>query len=92
MVQGSGTVHRLSFQELRPTFRWARHGGKLTGPPSQAGRDNIATLHATYDGCTKEKRLRAQKSVELDCKVSAVSFDVKMSAVIKWQKFFRERR
>ena len=53
------------------TGRCTRHGGKSTGPRTQAGRDKIAALHTKNGGLTKEKREAARKRAEVGRKVRA---------------------
>ena len=48
-----------------------RHGGKSTGPRTQAGRDKIAALHTTHGRLTKEKREAARKRAEVGRKARA---------------------
>ena len=48
-----GTCQRPA---VKRTGRCTRHGGKSTGPKTQAGRDKIAALHTTHGRLTKEKR------------------------------------
>ena len=56
---------------VKRTGRCTRHGGKSTGPRTQAGRDKIAALHTTHGRLTKEKRQEAQKRAEVGRKVRA---------------------
>ena len=44
---------------VKHTGRCTRHGGKSTGPRTQAGKDKIAALHTTHGRSTKEKRQAA---------------------------------
>ena len=50
---------------VKKTGRCTRHGGKSTGPRTQAGRNKIAALHTTHGKHTKTKRQEAQKSAEV---------------------------
>ena len=56
---------------VKRTGRCSRHGGKSTGPRTQAGRDKIAALHTTHGRLTKEKREAARKRAEVGGKVRA---------------------
>ena len=56
---------------VKRTGRCTRHGGKSTGPRTQAGRDKIAALHTTHGKLTKEKREAAKKRAEIGRKVRA---------------------
>ena len=56
---------------VKKTGRCTRHGGKSTGPRTQAGRNKIAALHTTHGKYTKTKRQEAQKSAEVGRKVRA---------------------
>ena len=51
---------------VKKTGRCTRHGGKSTGPRTQAGRNKIAALHTTHGKYTKTKRQEAQKSAEAE--------------------------
>ena len=42
-----------------------RHGGKSTGPRTQAGRNKLKQLHLKHGKYTKEKRLVAKKRAEV---------------------------
>ena len=56
---------------VKRTGRCTRHGGKSTGPRTQAGRDKLAQLHLTHGQLTKEKRETAKKRAEVGRKVRA---------------------
>jgi hypothetical protein len=56
---------------VKRTGRCSRHGGKSTGPRTQAGRDKIAALHTTHGRLTKEKREAARKRAEVGREVRA---------------------
>ena len=56
---------------VKRTGRCSRHGGKSTGPRTQAGRDKIAALHTTHGRLTKEKREAAKKRAYVGRKVRA---------------------
>ena len=50
---------------VKQTGRCTRHGGKSTGPRTQAGKDKIAALHTTHGRFTKEKRQAAKRCAEV---------------------------
>ena len=56
---------------VKRTGRCNRHGGKSTGPRTQAGRHKIAALHTTHGSLTKERRAAAKKRAEVGRKVRA---------------------
>ena len=56
---------------VKRTGRCTRHGGKSTGPRTQAGRDKLAQLHLKHGQLTKEKREAARKRAEVGRKVRA---------------------
>ena len=56
---------------IKRTGRCTRHGGKSTGPRTQAGRDKISALHTTHGKLTKAKRQEAEKRAEIGRKVRA---------------------
>ena len=56
---------------VKKTGRCTRHGGKSTGPRTQAGRNKIAALHTTHGKYTKAKRQEAQKRAEVGRRVRA---------------------
>ena len=56
---------------VKRTVKCTRHGGKSTGPRTQAGRDKIAALHTTHGRLTKEKRHAAKNRAEVGRKVRA---------------------
>ena len=45
---------------VKTTGRCTRHGGKSTGPKTQAGRDKIAGVHTTHGRTTKAERAKAR--------------------------------
>lgn len=47
------------------------HGGKSTGPQTQAGRDKLAQLHLKHGKLTKQKRQEAKKRAEVGREVRA---------------------
>ena len=61
-----GDCHRPA---LKKTGRCTRHGGKSTGPRTQAGRDKIATRHTIHGRFSKEKSQAAQKRSESGRKI-----------------------
>ena len=66
---------------VKRTGRCSRHGGKSTGPRTQAGRDKIAALHTTHGRLTKEKREAARKLAEVGRKVRAEIKQIEASLV-----------
>ena len=56
---------------VKQTGRCTRHGGKSTGPRTQAGRAKIAALHTKHGQLTKEKRETARQRAELGREVRA---------------------
>ena len=56
---------------VKRTGRCTRHGGKSTGPKTQAGRDKIAALHTIHGQYTKEKRQVAKQRADIGRKVRA---------------------
>ncbi len=56
---------------VKRTGKCTRHGGKSTGPRTQAGRDKIAALHTKHGKLTKAKRQEAEKRAVLGRKVRA---------------------
>ena len=66
---------------VKRTGRCTRHGGKSTGPKTQAGRDKIAVLHTTHGRLTKEKRETAKKRAELGRKVRTEIKEIESSLI-----------
>ena len=66
---------------VKRTGRCSRHGGKSTGPRTQAGRDKIAALHTTHGKLTKEKRQEAEKRAEIGRKVRAEIKQIEASLI-----------
>ena len=66
---------------VKRTGRCSRHGGKSTGPRTQAGRDKIAALHTTHGRRTKEKREAAEKRAEIGRKVRAEIKQIEASLI-----------
>lgn len=58
-----------------------RHGGKSTGPWTQAGRDKLKQLQLKHGKNTKEKRLVAKKRAETGRKLRAVIKQTEMSLI-----------
>ena len=63
------------------TGKCNRHGGKSTGPRTQAGRDKIAALHTTHGRLTKEKRQAAKTRAEVGRKVRAEIKEIESSLI-----------
>lgn len=55
---------------VKKTGRCTRHGGKSTGPRTQAGRDKIAALHTTHGRTTKAERKKARHRAEVGRQVT----------------------
>ena len=68
---------------VKRTGRCSRHGGKSTGPRTQAGCDKIAALHTTHGRRTKEKREAAKKRAEVGRKVRAEIKQIEASLIEK---------
>ena len=49
---------------VKRTGKCTRHGGKSSGPRTQAGRDKIAALHTTHGHTTKAERAKAKHRAE----------------------------
>ncbi len=56
---------------VKRTGRCTRHGGKSTGPRTQADRNKLAQLHLKHGRYTKEKRQVAKQRAEAGRKVRA---------------------
>lgn len=66
---------------VKRTGRCTRHGGKSTGPRTQAGRDKIAALHTKHGRLTKQKRAAARKRAEVGRKVRADIKEIETSLI-----------
>ena len=66
---------------VKRTGRCTRHGGKSTGPRTQAGREKIAALHTKHGRLTKQKRAAARKRAEVGRKVRADIKDIETSLI-----------
>ncbi len=66
---------------VKRTGKCTRHGGKSTGPRTQAGRDKIAALHTTHGRLTKEKREAAKTRAEVRRKVRAEIKEIESSLI-----------
>ena len=66
---------------VKRTGKCNRHGGKSTGPRTQAGRDKIAALHTTHGRLTKEKRQAAKTRAEVHRKVRAEIKEIESSLI-----------
>jgi hypothetical protein len=66
---------------VKRTGRCSRHGGKSTGPRTQAGRDKIAALHTKHGKLTKAKRQEAKKRAEVGRKVRAEIKEIESSLI-----------
>ena len=56
---------------LRGKNRCQLHGGRSTGPRTEAGRARIAAAHTTHGRLTKEKRAEAKRRAEVGREVRA---------------------
>ncbi|OUT91236.1 MAG: hypothetical protein CBB89_06005 [Rhizobiales bacterium TMED29] len=66
---------------VKRTGRCTRHGGKSTGPRTQAGRDKIAALHTKHGKLTRAKREEAKKCSEVGGKVRAEVKQIEASLI-----------
>ena len=56
---------------IKETGRCTRHGGKSTGPRTEAGRARIAAAQTTHGRLTKAKRVEAKRNAEVGRQVRA---------------------
>ena len=56
---------------VKRTGRCTRHGGKSTGPRTEAGRARIAAAQTKHGRLTKEKRAEARQRAQLDREIRA---------------------
>ena len=68
---------------VKRTGKCNRHGGKSSGPRTQAGRDKIAALHTKHGKLTKAKRQEAEKRAEIGRKVRAEIKQIEASLIEK---------
>ena len=66
---------------VKRSGRCTRHGGKSTGPKSQAGRDKIAALHTMHGRLTKAERAKAKQRAEIGRQVRAELKEIEQWAV-----------
>ena len=66
---------------VKRSGRCTRHGGKSTGPKSQAGRDKIAALHTKHGKLTKAERAKAKQRAEIGRQVRAELKQIEQWAV-----------
>jgi len=66
---------------VKRTGRCTRHGGKSTGPKTQAGRDKLAQLHLKHGKLTKQKRQEAKKRAAVGRKVRAEIKEIETSLI-----------
>lgn len=66
---------------VKRTGRCTRHGGKSTGPRTQAGLDKLAALHTKHGRLTKEKRVAAKKRAAVGRKVRAEIKQIETSLI-----------
>jgi hypothetical protein len=68
LTKAGGSCQRPA---VKQTGRCTRHGGKSTGPRTQAGRDKIAALHTTHGRTTKAQCAKAKYRAEVGRRVRA---------------------
>ena len=56
---------------VKKTGRCTRHGGKSTGPRTEAGRARIAAAQTKHGRFTKEKRAEAKRNADVRLKIRA---------------------
>lgn len=61
--------------------RCALHGGKSTGPRTEAGRAKIAALHTRHGRLTKEKRAEAKRRAVEGRRIRAELGDLEVLAI-----------
>ena len=66
---------------VKRSGRCTRHGGKSTGPKSQAGRDKITALHTKHGKLTKAERAKAKQRAEIGRQVRAELKQIEQWAV-----------
>jgi hypothetical protein len=75
------------------TGRCYRHGGKSTGPRTEAGRARLAALHTQHGRYTKEKREAARASAEvgrqLSARIKLIELDLIAAGIL--DKHWRQR-
>ena len=70
---GAGTKAGTPCQRpaVKRTGRCTRHGGKSTGPRTEAGRARIAAAQTKYGRLTKEKRAEARQRAQVGREIRA---------------------
>lgn len=72
---------------LRGKARCQLHGGKSTGPRTEAGREKIAATQTTHGRLTKEKRAEAKRRAEVGRQIRAELRDIEALALARgWLK------
>lgn len=66
---------------LRGRARCQLHGGKSTGPRTEAGRARIAAAQTTHGRLTKERRAEAKRRAQLGREIRAELKDIAARAV-----------
>jgi hypothetical protein len=66
---------------VKKTGRCTPHGGKSTGPRTQAGRDKIAALHTTHGRTTAAERVKARHRSKVGREVMRELKDIEQWAV-----------
>lgn len=79
---------------VKKTGRCTRHGGRSTGPRTEAGRARIAAAHTTHGRLTKEARAetkrRAQLGREIRAEVRAIEKELITTGLLdrNWRDLF----
>ena len=66
---------------VKQTGRCTRHGGKSTGPRTEAGRARIAAAQTTHGRLTKEKRAEARQRAQVGREIRAELRDIEREAI-----------
>ena len=66
---------------VKRTGRCVTHGGKSTGPKTQAGRDKIAQVHTTHGRTTKAERAKAKRRADIGRQIHAELKEIEQWAV-----------
>lgn len=79
---------------VKKTGRCTRHGGKSTGPRTQAGRDKIAARHTIHGRYSKENRLASKKRAQTLRKINKELKEIEKNLIDlgaldkNWRKFW----
>lgn len=66
---------------VKKTGRCTRHGGKSTGPRTEAGRARIAAAQTTHGQSTKEKRAEAKCNAKVGREIRAELAEIESEAI-----------